>query len=86
MKNEIPNPEDLQGKYFHIRLLKYYLLMIEEKGDILDVNPVLYFDFPQGQYQISLEDLKKKADVETVEFLQETADELNGPRGSRKIR
>jgi len=75
-----------QGKYFHIRLLKFYYLAKKEQA-IVENSDILHFEFKEGTYDISLYDLKTKADAETIQFFDEhnldTAPILPSPKISK---
>jgi hypothetical protein len=64
--------ENKQGKWFNIRLLKYfYMSTTKEEQDMIEDEYTLHFDFPEGRYFIQYGELKSKADEETKLFLQE---------------
>jgi len=55
-----------QGEDLHIRLLTFYTMYTNEKERIKQLDDdILFFEFPEGRYSITYEDLKKEADKET---------------------
>jgi len=75
MENELNKMSSTQVELasgtFHIRLLKYVeMSTTEEEYESLNDETVLYFEMEDGQYTISFNDLKVKADAETLDFLE----------------
>jgi hypothetical protein len=67
----------LNSGRFHIDMLQYLkLYTTEEELAKLDDKTVLHLSADEGRYDISYEDLKKKADKETLGFLDEKNLEL----------
>lgn len=75
-----------QGDYFHAKLLMYYENALQDKYKAKP-DEIICFDFPTGEYSIRYEDLKLRADEETLEFLDannlELIPEQTGPRPAR---
>lgn len=69
--NELTSTEvELASGTFHIRLLKYVeMYTSEEEYSELNDDTVMYFELEDGRYTISFNDLKVKADEETLLFL-----------------
>ena len=70
--NELTSTQvELASGTFHIRLLKY-VEMYTSKEEIEELNDdtVMYFEMEDGRYTISFNDLKVKADEETIIFLE----------------
>lgn len=60
-----------QGETLHIRLLLFYNNYTnEEEREKQKDNDILFFTFDEGKYSIKYEDLKRKADEETILFLE----------------
>lgn len=72
------------GPYFHVKLLMYYDNLLKEEAKA-QPDEIVNFDFPEGMYSIKYEDLKARADEETLQFLDDHDLELklkpNGPVG-----
>ena len=70
--NELTSTQvELASGTFHIRLLKYveFYASAEEIEELND-ETVMYFEMEDGTYTISFNDLKVKADEETIAFLE----------------
>jgi hypothetical protein len=76
MKNNKDNQKEQlekQGKYFHLRLFRYYYLYTteEERKQQKDTD-ILFFELDNTTtYSIRYLDLKQRADEETKQFLEE---------------
>lgn len=70
--------KDLETGTFHIRLLQYTRMYTTPKEmKKLKDEDVMFFDMPDGRYSITWLDLKKKADEETLQFLERNNVKLN---------
>lgn len=72
-----------QGEDLHIRLLTFYNMYTNEKEKLKQLDDdILFFEFTEGRYSITYEDLKKKADEETLVFLaKHNIDQTQTPDG-----
>jgi hypothetical protein len=57
-----------QGNTFHIELLT--LVNTQRTDEDLTPSTVLFFDYPEGRYSITFEELQKKAKVEIKRFIK----------------
>lgn len=70
--NELSSTQvELASNTFHIRLLKYVeFSTTEEEYNELNDETVMFFEMEDGRYTISFNELKVKADEETLIFLE----------------
>lgn len=69
------------GQYFHTKLLLLHENMVKDEHKP-SADTILHFSFNEGEYSISYEELKRRADEETLLFLEANGLELKmGPLG-----
>lgn len=77
MTNEERFQKELETDTFHIRMLKYIYLTVDEQEIIkLGDDFVLYMELQYGTYEISWKELREKADAETLRFIEKHNIEL----------
>lgn len=67
-----------QGGTFHIRLLLYYNeYASEEEKEKQEETDILFFELEEGRYSIRYGDLKKRADEETIAYVENNGGDIN---------
>jgi len=66
------------GQTLHIRLLLYYNeYTTEEERENQKEDDILFFEMEGGRYSIRYEDLKRRADEETIEYVKNNGGDIN---------
>lgn len=66
------------GQTLHIRLLLYYNEYTnEEEKENQKEDDILFFEMEEGRYSIRYGDLKRKADEETIAYIEKNGGDIN---------